>query len=86
MNLYNAEAQKRTKKFLNHCCAFAFHTNKHSCRKASDMLVNVCVRSRPASVMSVTLSCDHRVVDGAVGAQWMAQFRLLLEKPEMLLL
>ncbi|KAM7086059.1 dihydrolipoyllysine-residue acetyltransferase component of pyruvate dehydrogenase complex, mitochondrial isoform 2-T2 [Molossus nigricans] len=28
-----------------------------------------------ASMMSVTLSCDHRVVDGAVGAQWLAEFR-----------
>ena len=45
-----------------------------------------CVRFRMASIMSVTLSCDHRVVDGAIGAQWLAHFRLLLEKPEMLLL
>lgn len=41
---------------------------------------------RVASVMSVTLSCDHRVVDGAVGAQWMAHFRKLLEKPPTMLL
>ncbi|XP_054989792.1 dihydrolipoyllysine-residue acetyltransferase component of pyruvate dehydrogenase complex, mitochondrial [Sorex araneus] len=34
-----------------------------------------------ASMMSVTLSCDHRVVDGAVGAQWLAEFRKYLEKP-----
>ena len=25
-------------------------------------------------MMSVTLSCDHRVVDGAVGAQWLTAF------------
>ena len=24
-----------------------------------------------AAVMSVTMSCDHRVVDGALGAQWL---------------
>ena len=36
--------------------------------------------------MSVTLSCDHRVVDGAVGAQWLAEFRKLLADPEMMLL
>uniref|UniRef100_A0A2K6EX41 Dihydrolipoamide acetyltransferase component of pyruvate dehydrogenase complex n=1 Tax=Propithecus coquereli TaxID=379532 RepID=A0A2K6EX41_PROCO len=39
-----------------------------------------------ASMMSVTLSCDHRVVDGAVGAQWLAEFRKYLEKPTTMLL
>uniref|UniRef100_A0A671VAC3 Acetyltransferase component of pyruvate dehydrogenase complex n=1 Tax=Sparus aurata TaxID=8175 RepID=A0A671VAC3_SPAAU len=39
-----------------------------------------------ASLMSVTLSCDHRVVDGAVGAQWLAEFRKFLEKPVTMLL
>ncbi|XP_044077433.1 dihydrolipoyllysine-residue acetyltransferase component of pyruvate dehydrogenase complex, mitochondrial [Siniperca chuatsi] len=39
-----------------------------------------------ASMMSVTLSCDHRVVDGAVGAQWLAEFRKFLEKPITMLL
>lgn len=39
-----------------------------------------------ASVMSVTLSCDHRVVDGAVGAQWLAEFKKYLEKPVTMLL
>ncbi|KAK7796602.1 hypothetical protein U0070_001842 [Myodes glareolus] len=39
-----------------------------------------------ASVMSVTLSCDHRVVDGAVGAQWLAEFKKYLEKPITMLL
>ena len=28
-----------------------------------------------AEFMSVTLSCDHRVVDGAVGAQWLQKFK-----------
>nr|CAG4642628.1 EOG090X08YX [Evadne anonyx] len=41
---------------------------------------------RSASVMSVTLSCDHRVVDGAVGAQWVAAFKKYLEKPTTMLL
>ena len=36
--------------------------------------------------MSVTLSCDHRVVDGAVGAQWMAEFKKYIEKPQMMLI
>ena len=36
--------------------------------------------------MSVTLSCDHRVVDGAVGAQWLSAFKNYLEKPLTMLL
>jgi pyruvate dehydrogenase E2 component (dihydrolipoamide acetyltransferase) len=39
-----------------------------------------------ASFMSFTLSCDHRVVDGAVGAQWLAAFRELIEDPRRMLL
>jgi len=31
--------------------------------------------------MKVTLSCDHRVVDGAIGARWMAAFKGYLENP-----
>ena len=34
-----------------------------------------------ATVMTVTLSADHRVVDGAVGAQWLAAFRARIETP-----
>lgn len=41
---------------------------------------------RNGKVMSVTLSCDHRVVDGAVGAQWLKSFRSYLEKPMNMLL
>lgn len=33
------------------------------------------------TIMTVTLSCDHRVVDGAVGAQWLAEFRSCIEDP-----
>lgn len=36
--------------------------------------------------MTVTLSCDHRVVDGAVGAQWLQSFKDLIENPMKLLL
>lgn len=32
-------------------------------------------------VMTVTLSADHRVIDGAVAAQWMAAFRARIEHP-----
>eukprot|EP00501_MAST-03F_sp_TOSAG23-6_P001590 GSMAST32.ASY1.ANO1.1656.1 assembled CDS len=34
---------------------------------------------RTAKVMSVTLSCDHRVVDGAVGAKWLQCFKAYVE-------
>jgi len=37
-------------------------------------------------VLTATLSCDHRVVDGAVGAQYLSAFKAAVEKPEMLLL
>lgn len=37
-------------------------------------------------VMTATLSCDHRVVDGAVGAQWLAAFKTHIENPHTLLL
>ena len=36
--------------------------------------------------MSVGLSADHRVVDGAVGAQYLAELRRLLEQPALMLL
>jgi pyruvate dehydrogenase E2 component (dihydrolipoamide acetyltransferase) len=39
-----------------------------------------------ATVMSCTLSCDHRVVDGAVGAQWIAAFKAMIEDPLTMLL
>jgi pyruvate dehydrogenase E2 component (dihydrolipoamide acetyltransferase) len=39
-----------------------------------------------ANVMTVTLSCDHRVVDGAVGAQWLQAFKKYFEKPINMLL
>jgi pyruvate dehydrogenase E2 component (dihydrolipoamide acetyltransferase) len=34
-----------------------------------------------ASYMNVTLSCDHRVVDGALGAQWLGAFKKYIEDP-----
>uniref|UniRef100_H2YN60 Acetyltransferase component of pyruvate dehydrogenase complex n=1 Tax=Ciona savignyi TaxID=51511 RepID=H2YN60_CIOSA len=41
---------------------------------------------REATVVSVTLSCDHRVVDGAVGAQWLQHFKKFMEDPTKMLL
>ncbi|MCW7508802.1 pyruvate dehydrogenase complex dihydrolipoamide acetyltransferase [Leptospira levettii] len=36
-------------------------------------------------ILSLTLSCDHRVIDGAVGAEFLKTLRSLLEKPNLLL-
>ncbi len=38
------------------------------------------------SQMTVTLSCDHRVVDGAVGAELLREFKAILEEPLRVLL
>src|SRR6201999_844386 len=34
-----------------------------------------------ATVMSVTLTCDHRVVDGAIGARFLSAFKAMIEEP-----
>jgi len=39
-----------------------------------------------ATMMTATLSCDHRVVDGAVGAKWMAEFKTIVENPMLALI
>ena len=39
-----------------------------------------------ATVMTVTLSCDHRVVDGAVGASWLQALKSYIENPVTMLL
>jgi pyruvate dehydrogenase E2 component (dihydrolipoamide acetyltransferase) len=39
-----------------------------------------------ATIMTVTLTCDHRVVDGATGARWLASFKQFVETPEAMLL
>ncbi|OVA04464.1 Biotin/lipoyl attachment [Macleaya cordata] len=39
-----------------------------------------------ASFMPVTLSCDHRVIDGAIGAEWLKAFKGYIENPESMLL
>src|SRR5882672_6329738 len=37
-----------------------------------------------AQIMSVTMSCDHRAVDGALGAQLIGAFKTLIENPVMM--
>ncbi|CAN8027396.1 unnamed protein product [Ixodes persulcatus] len=41
---------------------------------------------RRAKMMSVTLSCDHRVVDEEVAVHWLHHFKCLLERPDLMLL
>jgi pyruvate dehydrogenase E2 component (dihydrolipoamide acetyltransferase) len=38
-----------------------------------------------AYIMSVTLSCDHRAVDGALGAELIGAFKMLIENPVMMM-
>ena len=40
----------------------------------------------PATVMTCTLSVDHRVIDGAVAAEWMAAFKSITQDPLSLML
>lgn len=51
----------------------ASHTRLNSDMEETDM-------------MNVTLSCDHRVVDGATGARWLGWFKKYLEEPTFMLL
>ncbi|HCD63237.1 MAG TPA: pyruvate dehydrogenase complex dihydrolipoamide acetyltransferase [Alphaproteobacteria bacterium] len=39
-----------------------------------------------ATVMTVTLSADHRIVDGALGAKWLQAFKRAIEQPVTMLL
>ena len=38
-----------------------------------------------ATIVSCTLSCDHRVVDGAIGAELLNAFKMLMEDPVRML-
>lgn len=40
----------------------------------------------PGNVMKVTMSCDHRVVDGATGAAFLQTFKQMMEEPVTMLL
>ncbi len=39
-----------------------------------------------ATMMSVTLSCDHRVIDGVVGAKFLSYFKKVIENPALMIL
>lgn len=38
----------------------------------------------PGNIMKVTLSCDHRVVDGATGSEFLRTFKLMMENPVLM--
>jgi pyruvate dehydrogenase E2 component (dihydrolipoamide acetyltransferase) len=40
----------------------------------------------PGLRMNLGLSCDHRVVDGAIAAQFLAEVKKLIEKPVLMLM
>jgi pyruvate dehydrogenase E2 component (dihydrolipoamide acetyltransferase) len=42
-------------------------------------------QSAIADMMTCTLSLDHRAIDGALGAQWLALFKGLIENPLQIL-
>jgi pyruvate dehydrogenase E2 component (dihydrolipoamide acetyltransferase) len=39
---------------------------------------------RSVTSINVTLTCDHRVIDGAIGAKWLNALRTILEQPDRL--
>lgn len=41
---------------------------------------------QPVSMMNITGSFDHRIIDGAYGAQFLQELKLLMENPELMLL
>ena len=43
-------------------------------------------RFKESVFLSVTMSADHRTVDGAVGARWLQYFRKYMEDPTTMLL
>jgi len=51
---------------------------------ATPAVVAVSGDMRIATSMSVTLTCDHRVIDGVIGATWLKAFRDLIEVPQLL--
>jgi pyruvate dehydrogenase E2 component (dihydrolipoamide acetyltransferase) len=48
-------------------------------------LVDDCDQIMVGHRMSITMSCDHRVIDGALGAEYLKELRHLLENPALLM-
>jgi pyruvate dehydrogenase E2 component (dihydrolipoyllysine-residue acetyltransferase) len=48
-------------------------------------IVDDCDQMMVGHRMSITMSCDHRVIDGALGAEYLKELRHLLENPALLM-
>jgi len=48
-------------------------------------VVDDCDKVMVGHRMSITMSCDHRVIDGALGAEYLKELRHLLENPALLM-
>jgi pyruvate dehydrogenase E2 component (dihydrolipoamide acetyltransferase) len=49
-------------------------------------VIDDCDQIVPGQRMSIGMSCDHRVIDGALGAEYLKELRHLLENPTLLLI
>jgi pyruvate dehydrogenase E2 component (dihydrolipoamide acetyltransferase) len=49
-------------------------------------VIDDCDQIMPGQRMSIGMSCDHRVIDGALGAEYLKELRHLLENPTLLLI
>jgi pyruvate dehydrogenase E2 component (dihydrolipoamide acetyltransferase) len=49
-------------------------------------IVNAAGQVVPGQRIVLGISCDHRVVDGAVGAQFLSELKKLLETPALMLI
>jgi pyruvate dehydrogenase E2 component (dihydrolipoamide acetyltransferase) len=49
-------------------------------------VIDNCDQIVPGQRMSIGMSCDHRVIDGALGAEYLKELRHLLENPALLLI
>jgi pyruvate dehydrogenase E2 component (dihydrolipoamide acetyltransferase) len=49
-------------------------------------VIDDCDQIVPGQRMSIGMSCDHRVIDGALGAEYLKELRHLLENPALLLI
>jgi len=49
-------------------------------------VIDDCDQVVPGQRMSIGMSCDHRVIDGALGAEYLKELRHLLENPALLLI
>ena len=68
------------------CLRLSYHDHTPMLADGRRRLSGAAAPHEQAVFMAATLSCDHRVVDGAVGAQWLAAFKDLLEAPTKMLL